>query len=254
MNDNWALSLPRAEIAALATLRRLPQVEVCDTEQTLWLRGDRLDERLEQRLRMIPGAQRFAVLGDGQLRGTESAVPLGHLPAGPWTSLVDWMRIEVPPPAWPGQRRGAVSLTLVRGAASDVDESAAPTLLLTSLAAWLALPRSRIASAGAARSLDVCRRSRQRRVIVRGGPLPPLPGQRFIERGGLATPVGWQWLPQVDPPVVLELLRSVVPQLAPQDLALLLPDGSWEHIPGDSFVQASRGAIRLTAEGFHDKA
>jgi hypothetical protein len=244
MSSTWAASLPREEIAALKTLRRGPRLEVCDADSLVWLRGDRADERLDRRLRMIPGGRRFAVQGDGQLRPVESHVPVGHLPRGPWTPLAEWLDVDLPTAAWPGESTDRVPFRLERSAMSE-DASVEPTLLVTSLSAWTAYGRT-------APQVRLDRwtfaADRQVRVIVRGLPLPPLRGERFIERGGVAVPVGWRWTPEVDPQVVRDLLCRETPHMQPNDLALLFPDGSWEHLASESFVKADRSAIRLTAE------
>ena len=43
------------------------------------------------------------------------------------------------------------------------------------------------------------------RVAVHVHPLPPLPGQRWVEQEGIAVPAGWTWAPAVE----AELLRQV---------------------------------------------
>ena len=63
------------------------------------------------------------------------------------------------------------------------------------------------------------------RVLVRGGPLPPLPGGRWVDRKGIAVPAGWQW----SPPVEASTVRTVF-SLEPGDLALWQPDGTWQRI------------------------
>src|SRR5262249_44674594 len=77
--------------------------------------------------------------------------------------------------------------------------------------------------------------SSDERVIVHGSPLPPLQGERFYEGAGVALPCGWGWSPAIEP----ELLQRAW-KLGPRDLALVRPDGTWEHIRGEQFVRATR--------------
>jgi hypothetical protein len=242
MSGRWALSLPRSELATAHRLRRVPRIELLDEGPFVWLRGEAADEQLDLNLRMIPGARRFAVLGDGQLQPMECRVPTGYLPAGPWTPLADWLDFELPVAAWPGKLPDRIPLTLVR---SNVEGMPEATMLLTSLAAWSTYgrtaPRVRLdrwTFAADGRS----------RVFVRGKPLPPLPGQRFVVSAGVAIPAGLRLEPDVDAQTAWETLRREQLGLNDGDLAIFFPDNVWEHIPGDSFVKADRSAIRFTAE------
>ncbi len=81
------------------------------------------------------------------------------------------------------------------------------------------------------------------RALVRGLPLPPLPGVRFVEAGGVYLPAGCAWSPAVEPAIVRQLL-----QLAQGDSAILHPSGSWDRIAADDWVRASRSAFRRTRE------
>jgi hypothetical protein len=79
--------------------------------------------------------------------------------------------------------------------------------------------------------------------LVRGEPLPPLPGTRFVEVSGVAVPLGWTWWPAVDAEVVRQALG-----FAEYDLALFTSAGECELIVADDFVRATRSAVRLTAK------
>ena len=81
-------------------------------------------------------------------------------------------------------------------------------------------------------------------MIVRGTPLPPLPGERWVECEGIATPAGWRWSPAVEAAIV----RAVF-GLQPGDLALWQTDGTWQRVRAAEFTAASRAAVRATAEG-----
>ncbi len=224
----------------MGRLRLVPGLSVCERPGEVWLQGDAPDESLDARLRALPGAQRFAVLPDRQLVATGARVPHGHLPDGPWQPLARWLEVRLRAPGLAGKAGRRVPVRLVRCSAE-----AEPAVLVTTLAAWeayaVAAPQVRLDrwsfALGAAGE-----------VVVRGSPLPPIPGEAFVEREGVAVPAGWAWEPAVDAAVLRDVLG-----LCAGDLALLRAGGGWDHVAADSFVRASRSAARASArEGAHD--
>ena len=87
------------------------------------------------------------------------------------------------------------------------------------------------------------------RVAVCGQPLPPLPGQRWVEREGIAVPAGWHW----SPPVEATVVRAVF-GLQAGDFALWQTDGTWQRIRAADFLPAGRAAVRASAEGLRNGA
>jgi hypothetical protein len=235
MSQAWAVALPREDAGCAASLRLEPGIEVCEAEDAIWLRGRDLGEKLAHQLRLLPGARRYAVWDDGQLQAVGTTAPKGHLPQGPWLAINRWLQLELPRAGWPSVAPATVRLSVVRS--SDAHDA---TLLITTLDAWLAYgstaPQLRLERLAFAMN-DAGR------VVVLGSPLPPLRGQRWVDRDGIATPAGWTWEPAVDPDVLRDLFA-----LEPNDLALLHTDGTWEHILADNLVRATRSAIRQTAE------
>ena len=233
----WAVRLPSAESQNAVRLWRVPGVEVCAAERFFWLRGHELEEALELRLRSLAGAERFAVLPDGQLCAPGALVPHGWLPRGPWVALNAWLTVEPPVAGLAGRLAEQIPLHLVRSA--DVAE---PDAILTDIARWesyagtapqVRLDRWLFAAAG------------DGRVLVCGRPVPPIPGLRLVERERILTPAGWTWSPDVEPAIV----RSAC-GLQPGELMLWHENGRWERIPGDEFIRAARSAVRKTAEAF----
>jgi len=230
----WTACLPIEHARALGSLRLHAGIEACEHDGQLWLRGSALDEKLELQLRGVPGADRFEVQTDGQLLRPQSRVPTGRMPSGPWTPLARWLSVEIPCTLWPGGAERSVSLRLVR---SPCEEEA--HVLVLEIKHWL----------------DYCTRAPQvrlncwqfalradGRVVVRGLPMPPLPGERCTERDGVAVPVGWTFEPTIDAAVLQGRLV-----LEPGDLALFAADGSWEWLRAGDFVRATRSAVRASA-------
>ena len=78
-------------------------------------------------------------------------------------------------------------------------------------------------------------------VLIRGTPLPPIPGRHFLEDNGIIIPIGWQFEPNVGSKVVRQVLK-----LDATEKALFSEDGSFELVPDTAFVQATRSAVRMT--------
>jgi hypothetical protein len=246
----WAVGIDPAEFASLGPLRLAPGAEICDLGDMLWVRGPQLDEHLAAQLHRHPHARRHWVLADGQLLSPGKRVPRGHLPTGPWHPLTTWLQVGLPPifdAAGQEAPTGIahvhlplverVTLRLVRGGIPQI-----PNVLLTSIDALRSVaaevPRLRL------QRWKFAADSRGR-VVVWGTPLPDLPGQIFVEDHQVAVPVGWTWEPAVTNSVVCELAK-----LDTGDLGLWHSDQSREILGGDSFVRASRGAIRATVREF----
>jgi hypothetical protein len=251
MSERWAAALPIAHAAHLGRFRLRGGIEVCQQGETLWLSGSDL-EAVDVTLRGLPDVRRFRHLPDDQLVEVEQRVPSCMLPAGTWVTLGIWLKGVLPQTAWPGQAPPRIALRLERAVTPRV-----PTLLELPLSAWQAYaataPQVRLDRLSFA--LDS-----RKRVLVRGTPLPPLAGRRFVEFDGIAVPIGWHWTPAVDAQTVRACLQLDANESGPRqtqgvlengrgDLALLTnEDCRWERIPGDAFVQATRSAVRMSAE------
>jgi hypothetical protein len=239
MTTCWAVRLDATEVAALGRLRLHSGVQVLELAGHVWLQGSwpgdvQQAARLDRALRCLPGADRFDVLPGGRLRRREHLIPRGRLPEGRWQPLSDWLKIMLPSAALPGRVRHPVPLRLVRS-----QQMAEPGVLLLEAKTWC----DYAAGAPGVRlrhwefAVDAAQRA-----VVRGRPIPPLPGQAFVDYGGLAVPVGWTWAPAVDAPVLRRLFK-----LGPADLVLWQADNTWELIAGEQLVPATRWAARASA-------
>lgn len=237
----WYVRLHPQHIASLAVLRARVGVDVCESsDDDVWLRGTAHDEELEVTLRTIPG-QEFEELGDGQLVPRGGRVPRATLPIGPWVPLKEWLRVELPIAALAVAPRSTVPLQLVR---SERESDA--NVLLASMDDW-----HKFATSAAHIRLQPLKfaASDDGRVLVCGTPLPPIPGTQFVESDGVAVPCGWEPEPSLQTDVLRELLG-----LQNQDVAILSPNGDWQHVSGDDFVQATRSAVRASVGNECDRA
>jgi MoxR-vWA-beta-propeller ternary system domain bpX2 len=234
MTRSYAIRLPVAQAFRLGTWRTTGGLEVFEQGGDVWLRIADSSEPLLHFLRAIPDGELFEILSDGQLCPFGHRVPRGFLPTGDWISLSRWLQVELPSAALPGQSTRTVELTLAPG--GNVRE---PNALLTSLELWasygIEAPQIRLDRWHFAVSP-------QADVIVRGTPLPPLPGLRLVEEQGVAVPCGQFWTPAIDADLVGSLFG-----LSGGDFLLWVSTKRRERIASDRFVRASRSAIRASA-------
>lgn len=232
MTGAWAARIPLAQSDSLGLLRRISSLQAGATEAAFWIRGPQSEDAVA-RVRMIPHAQLFHLDEDGGLRPWDRLLKSGTLPDIEFRPLREQTQPQVPAAGWPSARVSRISLTLVRSA-----DSRPASILQTSLSAWtdwaLSAPRVRLRRwTFAAADND--------RALVRGTPIPPLPGQQYWESDGVAIPVGWQCSPNISGAV---LTAVVAPE--PGGLVLLAADGSAVAIPASAFVAATRSALRTT--------
>lgn len=240
MSQPWALAAPTTAALEVARLPRRRGLAICCVHDELWVRGQSLDDELDDKLRLVPGGRRYALLADNQLIPVGKLVPRGRLPERPWQLFEDWLDavLAAPPVAGYRQPQGilaTVPLEMVRTA--SVRES---SLLETSLAVFCDYvapsPQWRVARWSFVATSDG-------RALVRGTPLPPLPGEQWTEDHGVCVPAGFGWQPAVEAAIVRQVIG-----LLPEELALLRPDGTWERIAADQWVRCTRAAARLTKE------
>lgn len=235
MTEIQAVRLSHHKAAQLGPLRTLGGLEVHENGDEIWLRVRETSEEIQTALKSLPAATAFRVLDDGQLCQWGNLVPHGFLPTGPWESLSRWMAIELPRASLSGRVVNRVPLELVRDS-----QPRDANLLLTSLEHWhdygRTAPQVRLACLQFAVSVN-------NEVLIRGVPLPPIPGKQFVEERGIAIPCGWRWSPAVDVDVLVQAFSH-----SEHSLLLWREHGEMERITNDQFVRATRSAIRLSAE------
>ena len=91
-------------------------------------------------------------------------------------------------------------------------------------------------------------------VLVRGLPLPALPGTAFTLEAGIACPCGFAWSPAVKAEAIAEAM-----QLKKDEIALFTwhrrpADGVWDElscevVPANAWVSVTRSAVRISLQG-----
>ena len=240
MSNYRVAVIPGNRAASLGMLRHHDEIDVATERDRIWVRVMRLHEDVERSLRNLPCAEHFDVSADGQLFPVGKRVPVGRLSILEWKSIASFARPSLPRPSLAGRRSAACGLTLRRSSIVQC-----PNVLVTDLsalvgygcaAAEVRLNRWRFA---------VCA---DQRALVWGDPLPSLPGERYVERDGVAVPAGWQITPALESGVLAQVIG-----VGPGELVLFRPDAAVERIDRNDFVRATRSALRASLEAsMHD--
>jgi hypothetical protein len=235
VNHPWVIRVALENAAAVARLRLVSGIEVGETADAVWLRGKPGDDSLARELSLLPAEARYEELPDRRLRLVTRHIPSASLPSVRWQPVGAWVRLEVPPAAMPAFNIEPVPLRLVRSAAERDSE-----VLLTALTNWAEF----VSKAGPIRlgHLKFAANS-SGKSLVRGIPLPSIPGQRFVVHSGLAVPAGFAWQPAVSAEVAVRLFN-----VAPDALVLWQEDGAIMRLHTEQFVPATWSAVRATME------
>ena len=241
MSATWAAVIPVSSAHKLSRLRLERQLRCLPAQDHLWIRYTTVRPDIDVVLSSIAGVTRYRVTDlDELLHWDAGRVPVGVLPTGHWMPLSEFLTVVVPPAAFCGVTNERIPLRLVRSSTVK-----AATALLTdakTFTGWAARAATvRLDRLTFAASSD-------RKIIVRGDPLPPVRGQRFTERSGVAVSEGFEW----DPPVDGEIIRELVNAVRGDFVLLMNQSGATRTIVVASahFVKGSRSAARLTLTGF----
>ncbi|MEN1678429.1 MAG: hypothetical protein AAGJ46_02475 [Planctomycetota bacterium] len=231
----WYAVLPAKGLAAAGPLRNIRGIEILAIEDgAVWLRGPRWEDSIHRHLQAVLGCQVFLPLGDRQLVPLGKSVPYGYEPAGDWRPLREWLTLTPPAKRFAVREPGQALISLVRSPRCEP-----ANLVVVEREAWLVYaataPQVRLDRLVFASSGD--------HAVVTGRLLPPLRGEYYWVRSGIAAPVGFTWSPAVAAPV----LRRAF-QLDAGDVLLITLVRGHCLIRGDQFVGASHSAARLTRE------
>lgn len=245
MNATWVAEISKQHLPELAQLRLLPDVEMAETASSVWLRGETSLEEAQAALSHVPHVRLFHAESAGlRLQGNllvSRTLPTQFGPARTtevderfltvWQPMILGIPVDLPQTRYASGTVMAIAIRLVRS-----DQVQRSTLLSTTALLWAefaeSAPKVRLDRLAFAMSDDG-------RVLVRGEPLPSLPGQQYWETDGNVIPVGWASSPSLDGPTLSKSLGR-----DDDEFLLLRDDGSVESIPKSSFVQASRAAVR----------
>lgn len=270
MTAAWTFRIDVKHASRLGELRAMPNLQAAMLENSLWIRGEKLDEKLFHQVAAFADGPVYRL--DDHMRMTPfgKSVPIDRFPECEWRPLTDVLQPELPVARSIAFRLRRCALSLTRTIneqeASVLEQEA--SVLITS---WRQFERW--ASDAPEIRLDVCRFAvcdednesgeDGPEVCVVGKPLPPLPGHRFWLAGHIACPLGFHWSPAVDVETLTEVLSRSLPQrdsdmidatvaslpVKPKagDLWIWQQNGHLEVLHAASFVPALRTHVRATA-------
>ena len=225
------LRLHPDSIAALGPHRTQPAWEACIAEDALWLRCPEADAA---RTAALPCTVRFRTNDAGDLVPATGRIAVRRAPHGRWSALVDFLTPQPPRPLLPATVPGGFAVRLVPSSAEAV--AAALLAPLAALTAWAEdAPRVRRDRLAFAATPDGT-------AIVRGTPLPAVPGTPLHRRGALLLPCGFDL-----PAGIATSWVEASLTLPAGALVLVAPDGRWHRVDAEAFVPFSLAALRRTA-------
>ncbi len=208
MTPAWVARLPLSEAAAAGRMRTERGLQAAEDRDHLWLHSTETSEVVAFH-QNLPEASFFHVLSDRQLVPDGHLVPTGRLPELDWRPISEVLKIDVPVAKHAGRPQIRTTLRLVPSSVATT-----PNVLVTTLESWatyaVTAPQVR---------LDRWRFavSTEGDAVIRGEPLPPLPGRLYVEQSGLACAAGWKWSPIVDASVLREMMGVQTDDLAMLD-------------------------------------
>ncbi|MCA9062703.1 MAG: hypothetical protein KDA96_06575 [Planctomycetaceae bacterium] len=285
MIQQWALCLPLSQVERAGCLRDDSDVCAAIEGTRLWLCGPDNEATRWGLLAAIAETGVFQLTDRQQLIRRGSRVPVDRLPQLDWQPICQLLQPEFPVSRMVNSQLRPAGLTLRRSNAEQ-----APVLLMT---AWEPFCRWAMEAPGI--RLQVCQfvlrlrhaemqpvetsnvavatsADRQSNanttgvasadVLIRGEPLPVLPGCRFWMVGQTALPLGYTWQPAVDLPTVESILLRTAATPEPEspdatpDSARSQRDGFWlwdnstgvEFVRHDQLVPVTRASVREAAQ------
>jgi len=235
MNFAWAICVAKEDAAALAALRLQRGIEVAETDRQTWVRGQRGGDDLSAMLAALPATGRYEWFPQKKrLRLLSERLSATPLPDLFWQPLQQWLPVDAPASALPANRPDPVRPALVR---SEREQEA--SVILTSLselaafvqsAAQVRMDRLQFAAAG------------DGQVIIRGTPLPPVTGRRYVlHEGSVAVPAGFGWTPDVSAKVLKKLFN-----VGATALVIWNDDDTITSLPEEQFIPVTRRALLAT--------
>ncbi len=195
MNGPWALRLEAANARRAVKIRTLPGVQAAVDGRFWWLKGDNRNKETAFILSTIADGPVYEIAQTDLLIPVGCLVPTERLPKLDWQPLAEVISLEIPSPAIARTRVAKVRLKLVR----STSERPASILLceFSAFAEWadtaseIRIHACRFAAARSDNELPAM-------AIIKGTPLPPVPGRLFWLAGNVAIPSGFEWAPAVD--------------------------------------------------------
>jgi len=211
----------------LGGIRNVPGWRAAADEGEIWLRGPVNNGQFQSVLSSLPAEASYWVDNDGRLFPVGKQTPVRILKELAWQNLRDFLPLEMPVSAMPGEAGMKVQLKLKRSSFEREGYALKTTFrdwkTYVETAPAIRLQRLRFAV------------SEKKEVLVIGSPLPALNGQFYWRNMNLLLPAGFDLDPQV--------LANLMPTGG--DLVLFDEQANRETIPAAAFAAADRATVRL---------
>ncbi len=230
----WAGRIAVGAASALGAVRLIRGLEAGQVNGEVWVRGPRLRPMDEETARHVPWEERYEVAENGRLRRRGRLLTEGVFPSCAWQPLDAFLRPRLPEPFVPGRQPNGVAIELRPAAGSSE-----PNLLEVARDDWIAYVETAPEIRLRCLSFAVNEQA-SHRVLIRGVPLPALPGDRFVEAECIAVPAGFHW----HPPVSAGSVRSAL-GLDDSELVILRKEGNCSRVPRSAWNAAARSTVRL---------
>jgi hypothetical protein len=215
----------------LGSIRNVPGWKAARDGPEIWLRGPVSNGLFQTAINSLPMESCYLVDDEGRLFPAGKQTPVAILKDLAWQNLRDFLPLEMPVSAMPGEADGRVQIKLVR---SNVEQDV--FALKIDFKDW----KTYVETAPAIRLQQLrFAVSDVKEVLVTGNPVPALKGQRYWRNRNLLLPAGFDF----DPPVLADLLP------ASGDFILFDEQGNRETIPAVAFAAAKRTTVRLLDKG-----
>lgn len=202
----------------------------CDND-LIWLRGPVQNGNLQVLLNALPATASYTMDQEGRLFPTGKQTPVARIPQIAWQSIADFVTIELPIAALPGNRPASFMPELVRSSASRPAYG-----VLTDLNEWKTYvsnaPLIKLQQLRFAVSLSG-------QVLITGQPLPAVQGSFFWHSHRLLIPLGYDF----NVPIVAGILSRKL-KVEDNELILINRNLQWERIPSSAFTEAKRSVVR----------
>jgi MoxR-vWA-beta-propeller ternary system domain bpX2 len=218
---------------SLGNVRCIEGLEAAINENCIWLRGLYDTAGIDKHIKQLPTQHSYYIGENNLLFSPGSLTPVAVLPALEWLPVAEFITIEIPVAALPGQLHQPAMISIIPSTISKKGDA-----LLTTLQQWKAYATSAPAIRLAQLQFAV---SQKNEVLILGDPLPSIPGKEYWMTDNILLPNGYDF----EIPMAASFISK---KLNAQKDAVLLFDvtGAYEKIGLDFFVPAKRSAVRLT--------
>jgi len=205
----------------LGEVRTIPGWKAASVGDMIWLKGPVENGKAQIAINSLPATATYLADEQHRLFPLGKQTPVLELKDLQWQNLEEFITVEQPVSAMPGQFPQAITVKLIRSSTPEQ-----PTALIIPVKQWdnylKTAPLIRIQQLQFAVTSDEL-------VFVMGAPLPPLKGETFWRYKNILLPSGYTF----DPPVIADLLTG-------DGLLLFHADGQCDRIPFHAFNAVER--------------